>query len=488
MDHRNLTLLTDLYELTMMQGYFKEKDANETVIFDMFYRTNPHGNGFAICAGLEQAIEYIKGLHFDESDIEYLRSLNIFAEDFLEYLSTFRFTGDIYAIPEGTVVFPRESLIKVIAPIMQAQLVETALLTIINHQSLIATKTERIVHAAKGDGVMEFGLRRAQGADAGTYGARAAMIAGCIGTSNVLCGKMFDVPVKGTHAHSWIMSFPDELTAFRTYAKLYPSACILLVDTYDTLKSGIPNAIKVFKEMREAGIPLTFYGIRLDSGDLAYLSKKAKKMLDAAGFPDAVISASNDLDEYTISSLKMQHAKINVWGVGTKVITAFDQPALGAVYKLVSVEDKDGKMVDTIKLSNNAEKVSTPGKKQVWRITEKKDGKSEGDYVTLANEDPRVEKELYMFHPQYTYINKTITNFNAEPLLKDIFVDGKLTYKSPTLKETKQYADTVRGLLWPEYKRMLNPEQYPVDLSQEAWDNKIKLIKQIRNGGQKRLQ
>ena len=282
MEPRNLTLLTDLYELTMMQGYFKEKDANETVIFDMFYRTNPHGNGFAICAGLEQAIEYIKGLHFDESDIEYLRSLNIFAEDFLEYLSTFRFTGDIYAIPEGTVVFPRESLIKVIAPIMQAQLVETALLTIINHQSLIATKTERIVHAAKGDGVMEFGLRRAQGADAGTYGARAAMIAGCIGTSNVLCGKMFDVPVKGTHAHSWIMSFPDELTAFRTYAKLYPSACILLVDTYDTLKSGIPNAIKVFKEMREAGIPLTFYGIRLDSGDLAYLSKKAKKMLDAA--------------------------------------------------------------------------------------------------------------------------------------------------------------------------------------------------------------
>ena len=245
MDHRNLTLLTDLYELTMMQGYFKEKDANETVIFDMFYRTNPHGNGFAICAGLEQAIEYIKGLHFDESDIEYLRSLNMFEEDFLEYLSTFRFTGDIYAIPEGTVVFPRESLIKVIAPIMQAQLVETALLTIINHQSLIATKTERIVHAAKGDGVMEFGLRRAQGPDAGTYGARAAMIAGCIGTSNVLCGKMFDVPVKGTHAHSWIMSFPDELTAFRTYAKLYPSACILLVDTYDTLKSGIPNAIKV---------------------------------------------------------------------------------------------------------------------------------------------------------------------------------------------------------------------------------------------------
>ena len=277
MEQRNLTLLTDLYELTMMQGYFKEKDANETVIFDMFYRTNPHGNGFAICAGLEQVIEYIRDLRFDGSDIEYLGSLGIFEEDFLEYLRDFRFTGDIYAIPEGTIVFPREPLVKVIAPIMQAQLVETALLNIINHQSLIATKTERIVYAAKGDGVMEFGLRRAQGPDAGVYGARAAMIAGCIGTSNVLCGKMFDVPVKGTHAHSWIMSFPDELTAFRTYAKLYPSACILLVDTYDTLDSGVPNAIKVFKEMREAGIPLTFYGIRLDSGDLAYLSKKQRK-------------------------------------------------------------------------------------------------------------------------------------------------------------------------------------------------------------------
>ena len=305
MSERNLTLLTDLYELTMMQGYFHAKDANETVIFDAFYRTNPDGNGFAIAAGLEQVVEYIENLHFDKEDIDYLRTTGLFGEDFLEYLSTFKFTGDIYAIPEGTVVFPREPLVKVIAPIMQAQLVETAILNIINHQSLIATKTSRIVHAARGDGVMEFGLRRAQGPDAGIYGARAAMIAGCIGTSNVLCGQMFDVPVKGTHAHSWIMSFPDELTAFRAYARLYPTACILLVDTYDTLKSGVPNAIKVFQEMKEAGIPLTFYGIRLDSGDLAYLSKKAKKMLDAAGFSDAVISASNDLDENLISSLNI---------------------------------------------------------------------------------------------------------------------------------------------------------------------------------------
>ena len=302
---RNLTLLTDLYELTMMQGYFKEKDANETVIFDAFYRSNPCNNGYSICAGLEQVIEYLENLHFEEEDIDYLRSTGLFEEDFLDYLRHFHFSGDVYAIPEGTVVFPREPLVKVIAPIMEAQLVETALLNIINHQSLIATKTARVIHAAQGDGIMEFGLRRAQGPDAGIYGARAAMIAGCIGTSNVLAGQMFDVPVKGTHAHSWIMSFPDELTAFRAYAKLYPSACILLADTYDTLGSGVPNAIRVFQEMRDAGIPLTFYGIRLDSGDLAYISKKARKMLDDAGFPDAVISASNDLDEYLIDSLKI---------------------------------------------------------------------------------------------------------------------------------------------------------------------------------------
>ena len=309
MNKRNLTLLTDLYELTMMQGYHVENSANETVIFDMFYRSNPNKNGYAICAGLEQVIDYINNLHFDDEDIEYLRSTKIFRDDFLEYLRNFKFTGDIYAIPEGSVIFPREPLVKVIAPIMQAQLIETALLNIINHQSLIATKAARVVLAAEGDGVMEFGLRRAQGPDAGIYGARAAMIAGCVGTSNVLCGRMFDVPVLGTHAHSWIMSFPDELTAFRAYAKTFPTACTLLVDTYDTLKSGIPNAITVFKEMRAAGIPLKNYGIRLDSGDLAYLSKRAKEMLDEAGFSDAVISASNDLDENIISSLKLQGAQ-----------------------------------------------------------------------------------------------------------------------------------------------------------------------------------
>ena len=473
MDHRNLTLLTDLYELTMMQGYFKEKDANETVIFDMFYRTNPHGNGFAICAGLEQAIEYIKGLHFDESDIEYLRSLNIFAEDFLEYLSTFRFTGDIYAIPEGTVVFPRESLIKVIAPIMQAQLVETALLTIINHQSLIATKTERIVHAAKGDGVMEFGLRRAQGADAGTYGARAAMIAGCIGTSNVLCGKMFDVPVKGTHAHSWIMSFPDELTAFRTYAKLYPSACILLVDTYDTLKSGIPNAIKVFKEMREAGIPLTFYGIRLDSGDLAYLSKKAKKMLDAAGFPDAVISASNDLDEYLIDSLKVQGATINSWGVGTNLITAKDCPSFGGVYKLAAVKDKTtGEFIPKIKLSEN------PGNKTIYRIYDKENGKIIADLICLVGEKFDTNNSLLLFDPQETW-KKTLLapgSYTMRELLVPVFLNGECVYESPKVMDIQKYCKKELDTLWDESKRLVNPHTVHVDLSNELWQTKQKLL------------
>ena len=479
MDHRNLTLLTDLYELTMMQGYFKEKDANETVIFDMFYRTNPHGNGFAICAGLEQAIEYIKGLHFDESDIEYLRSLNIFAEDFLEYLSTFRFTGDIYAIPEGTVVFPRESLIKVIAPIMQAQLVETALLTIINHQSLIATKTERIVHAAKGDGVMEFGLRRAQGADAGTYGARAAMIAGCIGTSNVLCGKMFDVPVKGTHAHSWIMSFPDELTAFRTYAKLYPSACILLVDTYDTLKSGVPNAIKVFKEMREAGIPLTFYGIRLDSGDLAYLSKKAKKMLDAAGFPDAFISASSDLDEYLIDSLKVQGATINSWGVGTNLITAKDCPSFGGVYKLAAVKDKTtGEFIPKIKLSENAEKITTPGNKTIYRIYDKENGKIIADLICLVGEKFDTNNSLLLFDPQETW-KKTLLapgSYTMRELLVPVFLNGECVYESPKVMDIQKYCKKELDTLWDESKRLVNPHTVHVDLSNELWQTKQKLL------------
>ena len=464
MDQRNLTLLTDLYELTMMQGYFKEKDANETVIFDAFFRTNPHGNGFSICAGLEQAIEYIRDLHFDDSDIEYLRGLHLFEEDFLEYLHEFKFTGDIYAIPEGTVIFPREPIVKVIAPIMQAQLIETALLNIINHQSLIATKTERIVHAAKGDGVMEFGLRRAQGPDAGTYGARAAMIAGCIGTSNVLCGKMFDVPVKGTHAHSWIMSFPDELTAF---------------DTYDTLNSGIPNAIKVFTEMREADIPLTFYGIRLDSGDLAYLSKKAKKMLDEAGFSDAVISASNDLDEYLIDSLKMQGATINSWGVGTNLITSKDCPSFGGVYKLAAIKDKaSGKFIPKIKLSENAEKITNPGNKTIQRIYDKATGKIIADLICLVGEKFDTNNSLLLFDPIETW-KKTLLapgSYTVRELLVPVFLNGTCVYKSPKVMDIQAYCKRELDTLWDESKRLMNPHEVHVDLSNELWHMKNQLL------------
>ena len=479
MSERNLTLLTDLYELTMMQGYFHAKDANETVIFDAFYRTNPDGNGFAITAGLEQVVEYIENLHFDKEDIDYLRTTGLFGEDFLEYLSTFKFTGDIYAIPEGTVVFPREPLVKVIAPIMQAQLVETAILNIINHQSLIATKTSRIVHAARGDGVMEFGLRRAQGPDAGIYGARAAMIAGCIGTSNVLCGQMFDVPVKGTHAHSWIMSFPDELTAFRTYARLYPTACILLVDTYDTLNSGIPHATQVFKEMRAEGIPLTFYGIRMDSGDLAYLSKEAKKMLDAEGFTDAVISASNDLDETLITSLKNQGATINSWGVGTNLITSKDCPSFGGVYKLAAIMDKKtGKFIPKIKLSENEEKITNPGNKTTYRIYGKDSHKVIADIICLVGETFNEDEPLLLFDPVATW-KKTLLapgTYTMRELPVQVFKDGECVYHSPKVMDIQKYCKEELNTLWDETKRLVNPHEVHVDLSKPLWDMKHELL------------
>ncbi len=476
MSQRNLTLLTDLYELTMMQGYFKEKDANETVIFDAFYRSNPNNGGYAICAGLEQVIEYIRNLHFDEEDIDYLRTTGLFGEDFLDYLRNFHFSGDIYAIPEGTVIFPREPLVKVIAPIMEAQLVETALLNIINHQSLIATKAARVVYAAKGDGVMEFGLRRAQGPDAGIYGARAAMIAGCIGTSNVLCGKMFDVPVKGTHAHSWIMSFPDELTAFRTYAKLYPTACILLVDTYDTLNSGIPNAIKVFTEMREAGIPLTFYGIRLDSGDLAYLSKKAKKMLDDAGFPDAVISASNDLDETLITSLKLQGATINSWGVGTNLITSKDCPSFGGVYKLAAIQNAEGEFIPKIKISENTEKIT--GNKTIQRIYDKNTGKIIADLICLVGEEYDTSKSLLLFDPIETWKKTHLApgSYTMRELMIPVFKNGECVYESPKVMDIQKYCKGELATLWEESLRLEFPHRVHVDLSNELWHMKNQLL------------
>ncbi len=479
MSQRNLTLLTDLYELTMMQGYFKEKDANETVIFDAFYRSNPGGNGYAICAGLEQAIEYIKELEFNSEDVDYLRSTGLFEEDFLEYLLHFRFSGDIYAIPEGTVIFPREPLVKVIAPIMEAQLVETALLTIINHQSLIATKTARVVFAAEGDGVMEFGLRRAQGPDAGIYGARAAMIGGCVGTSNVLAGKMFNVPVKGTHAHSWIMSFPDELSAFRSYAKLYPKACILLVDTYDTLKSGVPNAIKVFKEMKEANIPLTSYGIRLDSGDLAYLSKKAKKMLTEAGFPDAIISASNDLDETLINSLKIQGAAINSWGVGTNLITSKDCPSFGGVYKLAAVMDrKTGEFNPKIKLSENAEKITNPGNKEIKRIYSRETGKIIADLICLEGEVYDENHSLLLFDPIETWKKTHLApnTYTMRDLLIPVFQKGKCVYESPAVMDIQAYCKKELDTLWDESRRLVNPHEVHVDLSKPLWNMKNQLL------------
>lgn len=483
MNNQNLTLMTDLYELTMMQGYFKNKEHNKTVIFDAFYRCNPFGGGYAIAAGLEQVIQYIRNLHFAPGDIDYLASLGIFQEDFLEYLKDFRFSGDIYAIPEGTVMFPREPVVKVVAPIMEAQLIETAVLNIINHQSLIATKASRVCYAAKGDGIMEFGLRRAQGPDAGTYGARAAMIGGCIGTSNVLCGQLFDVPVKGTHAHSWIMSFADEYTAFKAYADMYPDACILLADTYDTLKSGVPNAIRVFTEMREAGIPLTFYGIRLDSGDLAYLSKKARKMLDDAGFPDAVISASNDLDEYLIDSLKAQGAAITSWGVGTNLITSKDNPSFGGVYKLAAVMGEDGNFIPKIKLSENSEKITNPGDKKIYRIYEKESGKIKADLICFVSEHYDEQDALTLFDPLEPWKQTILEGgtYTLRPLLEPIFKNGQCCYTSPRVMDIRAYCHEELNTLWEETRRLINPHQVYVDLSARLYNTKIQLLEKGRS-------
>lgn len=473
----NLTLLTDLYEMTMMQGYFKSAN-HDVAVFDAFYRKNPCDGGYAICAGLDQVIDYIKNLHFSAEDISYLRGLHIFDEDFLSYLETFRFSGDIYAIPEGTLIFPREPLIKVIAPIMEAQLVETAILNIINHQSLIATKAARVCYAAGSDGVMEFGLRRAQGPDSGTYGARAAVIGGCKGTSNVLAGQLFDVPVLGTHAHSWIMSFPDEYTAFKTYANLYPSACILLVDTYDTLKSGVPHAIRVFREMREAGIPLTYYGVRIDSGDLAYLSKQIRKMLDDAGFPDAVISASNDLDEYLIESLKLQGAEITSWGVGTNLITAKDNPAFGGVYKMAAIQKEDGNFVPKIKISENSEKITNPGSKTIYRIYDKATGKIRADLICLADETFDEACDMNLFDPNEPWKKTRIAGgtYTLRELLVPVFENGKCVYDSPKVMDIQAACTKEKDTIWDETKRFVNPSRIYVDLSDKLYRLKHDLL------------
>lgn len=480
MNFETMSLLTDFYELTMMQGYFNAGN-DKTVVFDVFYRINPSGNGFAITAGLEQVIDYIKNLKFSDSDIEYLRSMNTFSNDFLNYLKDFKFTGDIYAIPEGTIVFPTEPLVRVKAPIMEAQIIEAALLNIINHQSLIATKAARVVWAAGGDPIMEFGLRRAQGPDAGTYGARAAIIGGCAGTSNVLTGKMFGVPILGTHAHSWVMSFPSEIEAFRHYAKTFPDACTFLVDTYDTLRSGVPNAIKVFQEMKDAGIELKNYGIRLDSGDLAYLSKKARKMLDEAGFTDAKITASSDLDEYLIMSLKLQGAKINNWGVGTKLITSDDCPSFGGVYKLAAESDENGNFIPKIKLSNNTSKVTNPGIKKVLRFYGKATGKIKADLICLDDEVYSEDKKVKLF--DHTAVWKKMVlhpgEYSIRELLVPVFINGECVYNSPCVTDIRAYCQKELNTLWDEHRRLANPHNVPVDLSDKLLDLKNKLIEEM---------
>ena len=463
-----------------MQGYFKSQN-QDVVVFDAFYRENPCGGGYAIACGLEQVIDYIKNLQFSADDIRYLQSLNMFDEDFLKYLSTFRFSGSIYAIPEGTVIFPREPFIKVVAPIMEAQLVETAILNIMNHQSLIATKAARVCYAAQNDGVMEFGLRRAQGPDSGIYGARAAVIGGCCGTSNVLAGQMFDVPVMGTHAHSWIMSFPDEYTAFRTYAEMYPDNCTLLVDTYDTLKSGVPNAIRVFREFKDSEKPLNKYGIRLDSGDLAYLSKEARKMLDDAGFPEATICASNDLDEFLLHDLKMQGAAIDSWGVGTNLITSKDCPSFGGVYKLAAIQNEEGEFVPKIKISENTEKITNPGNKTIYRIYEKESGKIKADLICFADEVIDTEQDLLLFDPIETWKKTKLSGgtYTVREILVPVFKNGECIYKSPTLKEIASYCCTEKDTLWDETKRLFYPHRVYVDLSKKLYDVKKSLLDQM---------
>ncbi|WP_079547229.1 nicotinate phosphoribosyltransferase [Christensenella massiliensis] len=466
-------MMTDLYQLTMMYGYFKAGKHKERAVYDLFFRRQGDETNYAVCAGLEQVIDLINNLRFEEEDIKYLRSLKLFDEEFMAYLRDFRFTGEIYAMPEGTVVFPMEPLVRVSAPISEAQLVETALLNIVNHQTLIATKASRVVYAAQGDPVLEFGLRRAQGPDAGIYGARAAIIGGCTSTSNVLTAQMFGATAAGTHAHSWVMSFPDELSAFRAYADTFPSGCMLLVDTYDTLKSGIPNAITVFKELRKKGYEPV--GVRLDSGDLAYLSKQARKMLDEAGFPAARVFASSDLDEYTIADLKQQGAKIDVWGVGTRLITGHDHPALGGVYKLCA-NTEDGKMVPKLKISENVWKITNPGIKKVARIYGKKDHMAIADLIMLEHETIDETKPLTIFDPIETWKKMTVTDYEIRELLVPVFEDGKQVYRSPSLKEIQDYAANDMATFWDEFKRIKRPHLYKVDLSDELYNLKKKLL------------
>ena len=472
---RNLTLLTDLYQLTMGYGFYKHNKHEEEVVFDLFFRKNALIT-YSLAAGLEQAMEYLLNWHFDDEDIAYLRSLNLFDEDFLEYLRNMKFTGDVYAVKEGTPVFPSEPILTVKAPLIQAQFAETALLNIINHQTLIATKSSKICRATQGKGVvMEFGLRRAQGPDAGINGARAAIIGGCSSTSNVIAGQKFDVPVAGTMAHSWVMDYPTEYDAFRAYANAYPDNCLLLVDTYDTLRSGVPNAIKVFTELKEAGHKPK--GIRLDSGDLAYLSKEARKMMDEAGFTETIICVSGDLDE--------RSAKIDSWGVGTKLITSEDLPALGGVYKLAGVFDENGEVTPKIKLSDNTAKITNPGFKSLYRLYDRENGMAIADLITLHDEEVDDTKPLILFHPVETWKEHEVENFYAEELQQTIVKNGKLVYEFPKLLDVQAYSKEQLSKFWEEYLRLDLPQVYKVDLSNKLHALKIGMIDGIRKKNKK---
>ena len=470
---RNLTLLTDFYELTMMYGYFCQGKQDEIATFDLFFRPFDESN-FCIAAGLEQAIEYIENLYFSAEDIDYLRSTKAFSEQFLTWLSDFKFTGDIRAVPEGTVVFPYEPLLIVTAPICQAQLVEAALLNIVNHQTLIATKARRVCHAASPSSVLEFGLRRAQGPDAAIYGARAAVIGGCSSTSNVLCAQMFELPPKGTHAHSWVMSFPTELDAFIAYADTYPDNCLLLVDTYDTLASGVPNAIKTFDYLKSKGYKPV--GIRLDSGDLAYLSKQARMMLDDAGHADCKIFASSDIDEYVLESLKQQGARIDIYGVGTRLITSNNTPSLGGVYKLANVCIK-GKDYPKMKISDNPIKMTNPGQKTVYRLFGKDTQKAIADLIALKGEVIDESKPLTITHPIERWKTKTVYDFYVKELHVDVMKNGKRISPQKSVFELQQDCQASLDGFWDEYKRLTNPHEYKVDLSDKLYQLKDKLIR-----------
>ena len=470
-------LHTDLYQINMSEAYWADGVHNRKAVFELFFRNLPFGNGYAIFAGLERVLDFLRDFRFTESDLRYLKEELGYKDDFIEYLRTVRFTGDVYSMVEGELVFANEPIIRIEAPLVEAQLIETALLNIVNYQTLIATKASRIKQIVKDDVVMEFGTRRAQEMDAAIWGTRATIIGGLDATSNVRAGKKFGIPVAGTHAHSLVQAYKSEYEAFHAYARRHKD-CVFLVDTYNTLKVGVPTAIQVAKELGDKN---NFIGIRLDSGDISFLSKAARRMLDEAGFPDAKIVVSNDLDEYTILNLKAQGAKVDMWGIGTKLITAYDQPALGAVYKIVSIENEEGVMEDTIKISSTTEKVTTPGRKKLYRIIDKANGKAQGDYITMFDEDPTHEERLKMFHPVHTFVSKFVTNFEAKDLHAKVIENGDIIYKNPGLFEMREYASSNLELLWDEYKRSLNPEEYPVDLSQKCWDNKMRNIQEVQD-------